>query len=190
MSPGSAAEAGARGYSIASLNTGYCRTPDIFDGYRSAASKAGREAPKERFGYLAIVGVGDTAEEGKRRADQILDYSRTTPRAASQFWFPPGYTSNEITAEMLHDRGPNMIQLRNGGEFRMQYGTVDEFIDAGVAFAGTPDMVFDQIKEFHDHVGGLGQLLMMGQGGHISHEDTVANLKLFSKEVLPRLEEL
>ena len=91
---------------------------------------------------------------------------------------------------MLHDRGPNMIQLRNGGEFRMQYGTVDEFIDAGVAFAGTPDMVFDQIKEFHDHVGGLGQLLMMGQGGHISHEDTVANLKLFSKEVLPRLEEL
>ena len=190
MSPGSAAEAGARCYSIASLNTGYCRTPDIFDGYRSAASKAGREAPKERFGYLAIVGVGDTAEEGKRRADQILDYSRTTPRAASQFWFPPGYTSNEITAEMLHDRGPNMIQLRNGGEFRMQYGTVDEFIDAGVAFAGTPDMVFDQIKEFHDHVGGLGQLLMMGQGGHISHEDTVANLKLFSKEVLPRLEEL
>ena len=72
----------------------------------------------------------------------------------------------------------------------MQYGTVDEFINAGVAFAGTPDMVFDQIKEFHDHVGGLGQLLMMGQGGHISHEDTVANLKLFSKEVLPRLEEL
>ena len=72
----------------------------------------------------------------------------------------------------------------------MQYGTVDEFIDAGVAFAGPPDMVFDQIKEFHDHVGGLGQLLMMGQGGHISHEDTVANLKLFSKEVLPRLEEL
>ena len=31
---------------------------------------------------------------------------------------------------------------------------------------------------------------MMGQGGHISHEDTVANLKLFSNEVLPRLEEL
>jgi len=31
---------------------------------------------------------------------------------------------------------------------------------------------------------------MMGQGGHISHEDTVANLKLFSKEVLPRVAEL
>ena len=190
MSPGSAAEAGSRGYSIASLNTGYLRTPEIFEGYRKAATDAGREAPTERFGYLAIVGVGDTDEEGKRRADQILDYSRTTPRAASQFWFPPGYTSNEITAQMLHNRGPNMIPLRNGGQFEMQFGTVDEFIDAGVAFAGTPDTVFEQIKEFHQHVGGLGQLLMMAQGGHISHDDTVSNLRLFSKEVLPRLSDL
>ena len=190
MSPGSAAEAGSRGYSIASLNTGYQRTPEIFEGYRKAATDAGREAPTERFGYLAIVGVGDTDEEGKRRADQILDYSRTTPRAASQFWFPPGYTSNEITAQMLHNRGPNMIPLRNGGQFEMQFGTVDEFIDAGVAFAGTPDTVFEQIKEFHQHVGGLGQLLMMAQGGHISHDDTVSNLRLFSKEVLPRLSDL
>jgi alkanesulfonate monooxygenase SsuD/methylene tetrahydromethanopterin reductase-like flavin-dependent oxidoreductase (luciferase family) len=190
MSPRSAAEAGSRGYSIASLNTGYLRTPEIFEGYRKAATDAGREAPTERFGYLAIVGVGDTDEEGKRRADQILDYSRTTPRAASQFWFPPGYTSNEITAQMLHNRGPNMIPLRNGGQFEMQFGTVDEFIDAGVAFAGTPDTVFEQIKEFHQHVGGLGQLLMMAQGGHISHDDTVSNLRLFSKEVLPRLSDL
>ena len=32
--------------------------------------------------------------------------------------------------------------------------------------------------------------LMMGQGGHITHEDTVDNLTLFSKEVLPRMAEL
>ena len=51
-------------------------------------------------------------------------------------------------------------------------------------------MVFDQIKEFNTHVGGFGHLLMMAQGGHISHADTVANLKRFSKEVLPRLKEL
>jgi hypothetical protein len=37
---------------------------------------------------------------------------------------------------------------------------------------------------------GFGHLLMMGQGGLLSHEDTVANLKLFSKAVLPRLDEL
>ena len=72
----------------------------------------------------------------------------------------------------------------------MQTGSVDEYIDAGIAFAGTPDTVYAQIKEFNDHVGGLGHLLMMGQGGHLSHEDTVGNLTLFSKEVLPRLQDL
>ena len=59
-----------------------------------------------------------------------------------------------------------------------------------LVFAGTPDDVWDQLKSFYDHVGGFGHLLMMGQGGHISHEDTVDNLTLFSKEVLPRLAEL
>ena len=31
---------------------------------------------------------------------------------------------------------------------------------------------------------------MMGHGGALSHADTVANLSLFAREVLPRLSEL
>ena len=54
----------------------------------------------------------------------------------------------------------------------------------------TPDQVYDQIARFYDLTGGFGNLLMMGQGGNLGHEDTVANLTLFSKEVLPRLQEL
>ena len=189
-SPGSAYEAGEKGHVIASLNTGYLKTPEIFDSYRKAAATVSRVPSKDRFAYLAIVGVGETDEQGREFAHQILDYSRTTPRTAPQFWFPPGYTSNEITAKKIHNRGPLMIPLRNGGEFVMQRGSVEEFVDAGVAFAGNPDTVYTQLHDFNEHVGGLGHLLMMGQGGHISHEDTVANLKLFSKEVLPRLADL
>lgn len=47
-----------------------------------------------------------------------------------------------------------------------------------------------QISQFNEHAGGLGHLLMMAQGGWIDHKETVANLQLFSKEVLPRLAEL
>jgi alkanesulfonate monooxygenase SsuD/methylene tetrahydromethanopterin reductase-like flavin-dependent oxidoreductase (luciferase family) len=65
--------------------------------------------------------------------------------------------------------------------------TVEEAIDAGLVFAGTPDDVWDQLKAFYDHVGGFGHLLMMGQGGLLGHAETVANLTLFSREVLPRL---
>jgi hypothetical protein len=38
--------------------------------------------------------------------------------------------------------------------------------------------------------GGFGNLLMFGQGGFLDHKDTVANITLFAKEVLPRLREL
>ena len=82
------------------------------------------------------------------------------------------------------------IQLRNGRQVDPNGASVEESIDAGICFAGTPDMVFEQMRAFYDHVGGFGHLLMMGQGGHITHEDTVDNLTLFSKEVLPRLAEL
>jgi hypothetical protein len=33
----------------------------------------------------------------------------------------------------------------------------------------------------------MGNLLMMGHAGKMSHADTVDNLTLFAKEVLPRL---
>ena len=189
-SQGSAAMVGARGYVMASLNTGFFRTPEIFETYRKQARASGNKTDKDRFAYLAIVGVGDTHEEGLRRAHQILDYSRTTPRVANQFWAPPGYTASVATGQMLKDPGVRTVALRDGSPVVMQTASVEEFVNAGIAFAGTPDEVFAQIKDFHEHVGGLGHLLMMGQGGHLNHEDTVSNLTLFSQEVLPRLAEL
>jgi hypothetical protein len=69
----------------------------------------------------------------------------------------------------------------------MQTGSIDEFIDAGIAFAGAPDNIFEQICEFDEHVDGLGHLLMKGQRGYLSYEGTVQNLTLFNQEVLPRL---
>ncbi len=189
-SPGSARLVGEKGYVVASLNTGYSATPTIFDAYRKGAEAAGHKVRPDRFAYLAMIGVGATEEEGRRRVDQILDYSRTTPRVLSQFQFPPGYAPAEAVGRELQRPSRRSITLRDGSKAPMQTGSVDDFINAGIAFAGTPDTVYAQIKEFYDHVGGLGHLLMMGQGGHLSHEDTVANLTLFSKEVLPRLQEL
>ena len=58
---------------------------------------------------------------------------------------------------------------------------------AGVAFAGTPAQVVEQVGEFASAVGGFEHLLMMGQGGFLDHEDTVANLTLFSEEALPAI---
>ena len=73
------------------------------------------------------------------------------------------------------------VQTKDGRPINPRTMTVEDAIDAGLVFAGTPDDVFDQLKAFYDHVGGFGHLLMMGQGGLISHEDTVANLTMFSR---------
>jgi alkanesulfonate monooxygenase SsuD/methylene tetrahydromethanopterin reductase-like flavin-dependent oxidoreductase (luciferase family) len=60
-------------------------------------------------------------------------------------------------------------------------------MDAGVLFCGTPDEVNEQIADFCRHCGGMGNLLMMGQGGELTHAQTVDNLELFAGEVYPRL---
>ena len=64
------------------------------------------------------------------------------------------------------------------------------FFHGGGWYGGTPDQVYDQLKKFYDHVGGFGNLLSMGQAGHLSHEDTKKSLTLLAKEVYPRLKEL
>jgi alkanesulfonate monooxygenase SsuD/methylene tetrahydromethanopterin reductase-like flavin-dependent oxidoreductase (luciferase family) len=148
----------------------------------------------QRLAYMALIGVGDTREEGERRADQILDYSRTSGIVAPQFMNPPGYASPAQSAQSLKASGGGFragrIQSRDGRAIDPRRMSVADAIDAGLSFAGTPDDVFDQLRAFYDHVGGFGHLLMMGQGGLLSHEETVANLSLFSEAVLPRLEEL
>ncbi|HXP02984.1 MAG TPA: LLM class flavin-dependent oxidoreductase [Stellaceae bacterium] len=193
-SQGSAREAAARGITIGVLNTGWAVTPGIFDAYRETAAKCGREATPHHLAYMALIGVGRTREEGWRRADQILDYSRTSGVVSPQFANPPGYVAPAMAAQAIKGSGTTAratrLQTRDGKPINPRTVGVEDAIGAGLVFAGTPDDVWDQLKSFYDHVGGFGHLLMMGQGGHISHEDTVDNLTLFSKEVLPRMAEL
>ena len=63
-------------------------------------------------------------------------------------------------------------------------------IAAGTMFAGTPDQVLAQIKKHWEFVGGYGQLLIMGQAGFLEHDDTVHGIKMFAREVYPRLKEM
>jgi hypothetical protein len=68
--------------------------------------------------------------------------------------------------------------------------TVEGAIAAGIMFAGMPDAVLAQFKKHYDHVGGYGHLLIMGQAGFLEHDDTVHGIRMFAREVYPRLREL
>jgi len=67
---------------------------------------------------------------------------------------------------------------------------VQQFMDTETVFAGTPDEVFNQLKTFNARMGGVGHLLFFGQGGHLDHRDAQENIRLFGREVAPRLLEL
>jgi alkanesulfonate monooxygenase SsuD/methylene tetrahydromethanopterin reductase-like flavin-dependent oxidoreductase (luciferase family) len=89
------------------------------------------------------------------------------------------------------------VTKRNGEVLKIGSGhgsgegvTTEDMVDAAIAFAGTPDDVYEQIVEFNRSAGGVGNLLIMAQGGDLPHVDTLDNLTLFAEEVLPRLQEL
>ena len=44
--------------------------------------------------------------------------------------------------------------------------------------------------DFYDKVGGFGHLVMIGRTGFMTHAEAEKGIKLFSKEVLPRLREI
>ncbi len=51
---------------------------------------------------------------------------------------------------------------RNGDPVDQRTATIEQLIESGTCFAGTPDDVYNQIKALHDSVGGFGNLLMFG----------------------------
>ena len=203
-SVGTARSVAERGHALITILGGW-QARTLFDTYRARALDLGREFPApDRFGYCALVGVGQTEEEGHQRAYKIAGYFRTTSIVGEAFMNPPGYMPPVANAQWLKR---NQTRGRAGAHFpattrdgrRLNIGsgagtglgvTSLDMIDAAIAFAGTPDQVYEQIREFAEHSGGLGNLMMMGQGGTLSHAETEANLTLFAREVLPRLQEL
>ncbi len=121
----------------------------------------------------------------------MAGYVRTSPVVYEPFVNPPGY--NTIGANVFAMKHPDklaFVRTRDGAPVNHLTATVDDFMAADTIFAGTPDEVFEQIKSFHEWCGGFGNLLFFGQGGDLNHADTCDNIRLFAKEVFPRLAEL
>lgn len=198
-----AASVAARGHTFATILAGW-NARKLYDTYRDSAAHAGRPDPDpSRFGYMALVGVGDTEAQGHERLRQVAGYFRATSVVGEAFVNPPGYMSARGNAEWLKR---NQVRGRAGSHFPATtrdgrvlkigsgHGTgsgvsAADMVDAAIAFAGTPDQVYSQIVELSEHVGGIGNLILMGQGGDMPHADASANLTLFAQEVLPRLAE-
>jgi alkanesulfonate monooxygenase SsuD/methylene tetrahydromethanopterin reductase-like flavin-dependent oxidoreductase (luciferase family) len=181
--------AAERGHVVGTLLSGGIARP-MFDAYRKRAAELGWTAGPDRLAYAAIIGVGHTREEGRRRADLVADYVRTSPVVAEPFTNPPGYNSVSANVALLKaGPGKNRFVGDDAGADRTK-ASLDDFMRSDTVFAGTPDDVYEQIKDFNERMGGIGHILFFGQGGFLDHKDTVENITLFAREVLPRVRAL
>ena len=76
---------------------------------------------------------------------------------APQFRNPPGYLSIEDNVRILRGETRRAPAPRTAASSTCTAG-VQELIDAGILFCGTPDQVYDQIIEFCEYCGGMGNL--------------------------------
>ncbi len=181
-SAGTAVPVARHQYVGAVFLAGYPRIRPIYDGFRAAYRAAhGVDTPLDRLAYCALIYVGDDDQKARDGAEKILWYM-TSNKVAPQWNNPPGYHPPPIAAQIMKGaRGGAGIPLKPKLDDQMARGNV---------FAGTPDQVYEQIKAFWEYSGGFGHLLMMGQAGFLSFEDTIRSMTLFSNEVYPRLKEL
>ncbi|MEW6454432.1 MAG: LLM class flavin-dependent oxidoreductase [Pseudomonadota bacterium] len=178
---------GEKGYVMATLGSGYATRP-LQDAYREGYfAKHRKHADADRFGYLGLVATADNEEEARRRGAMVATYLSSSAIVHLPFRNPPGYLTTDDYARMLRGESPPRSFTKDGRSINMYSASVQDLIDAGILFCGTPDQVTKQITDFCEYCGGMGNLLMMGHAGAMPHDATVDNLRLFAKEVMPAL---
>ncbi len=181
---------GERGYVIAVLGSGY-NTRMLYDAYREgyASTHNGAVPGPDRFAYLALFATAHNEAEARGRGELVAGYLRTGGNVYPPFKNPPGYLSVEDTAKLMRGFTPERSFTKDKRVIDMRTGSVQDLIDSVLMFCGTPDQCYRQIVDFIDYTGGLGNLLCMAQAGFLDHADTVDNLTLLAKEIMPRLKE-
>jgi alkanesulfonate monooxygenase SsuD/methylene tetrahydromethanopterin reductase-like flavin-dependent oxidoreductase (luciferase family) len=209
--PDTASEVGRRGMVNVLVLRGADGTKRAWAAYRRARAEAGLPAvTTDHFGYAALVYVGDTHEEGVRIGSQLLwflntslksapQYSKFLPGAVPPAFAPQVYRTAPAPAASGGGSGANGAARAMGEQpvasATRNVGTLigitaEQAMERGILFAGSPDTVYEQIMSFYKEVGGFDHLIMVGRSGFLTHAEAEKGIRLFSKEVLPRLREI
>jgi alkanesulfonate monooxygenase SsuD/methylene tetrahydromethanopterin reductase-like flavin-dependent oxidoreductase (luciferase family) len=210
--PDTASEVGRRGMINVLVLRGAEGTRRAWAAYRQARVDAGLPAVNsDHFAYAAFVYVGDTHEEGVRVGSKLLWFLNTSLKSAPQYSrFLPGTVPPQSAPQVYRTAptpsahtggsvGDTATPPANAAKSAASAGqnaatligmTAEQATERGILFVGNPDTVYRQIMDFYDKVGGFGHLVMVGRTGFMTHAEAEKGIKLFSKEVLPRLREI
>jgi alkanesulfonate monooxygenase SsuD/methylene tetrahydromethanopterin reductase-like flavin-dependent oxidoreductase (luciferase family) len=185
--PETSAELGRRGMVNVLVFRGPEETKRAWTAYRQARADAALPEPgPDRFGYAAFVYTGETDEEGMRVGSKLLWFLNTGLKSAPQYSkFLPGQIPPRAAPGLYRTTPPPGAALRPAAGL---IGiTAEQAIARGLMFAGNPDTVYRQIREFQDKAGNFEHLVLASRSGFMTHDEATRGLKLFAREVLPRL---
>ena len=201
--PATAAEVGRRGMVHVLVLRGPEGTKRAYDAHRRARAEAGLpKVTTDNFAYAALVYVGETEEEGREIGSKLLWFLNTSLKSAPQYskflpgTVPPQFAPDVYRTAPRPPSGADLVNAEKGvapasqNARKLMSITTDEAMRQGILFAGNPDSVYRQIMDFYDKVGGFGHLAMIGRSGFMTHAESEKGIRLFAKEVLPRLREI
>ena len=198
--PDTASEVGRRGMVNVLVLRGEDGTKRAWAAYRQARAEAGLPpVSTDHFAYAAFVYAGDTDEEGVRVGSKLLWFLNTSLKSAPQYTkFLPGAVPPQVAPQVYRTAprpsagaaGTRPVVSASQNAATLVGMTAEQATARGILFVGNPDTVYRQIAEFSDKVGGFGHLVMIGRSGFLTHAEAEKGIKLFSKDVLPRLKAL
>jgi alkanesulfonate monooxygenase SsuD/methylene tetrahydromethanopterin reductase-like flavin-dependent oxidoreductase (luciferase family) len=190
--PTTSAELGRRGIVNVMVFRTAEETARAWGAYRKARADAGLPEPgPDRFGHTAFVYTGDTDEEGVRVGSKLLWFLNTGLRSAPQYSkFLPGAVPAALAPALYTTKPRPGVPAAARPAAGLIGITAEQAMAKGLMFAGNPDSVYRQICEYRERVGPFEHLVLASRSGFMTHGEATKGLKLFAKEVLPRLREL
>jgi len=190
--PTTSAELGRRGIVNVMVFRTAEETARAWGSYRKARAEAGLPAPgPDRFGHTAFVYTGDTDEEGVRVGGKLLWFLNTALRSAPQYSkFLPGAVPAELAPALYTTKPRPGVPAAARPAAGLIGITAEQAMAKGLMFAGNPDSVYRQIREYRERVGPFEHLVLASRSGFMTHGEATKGLRLFAREVLPRLREL
>ncbi|HVR88314.1 MAG TPA: LLM class flavin-dependent oxidoreductase [Candidatus Limnocylindria bacterium] len=156
------------------------RAKEQFDLYRKLAGDQGWQPPPANFLYDHVIHVQTDGDAARRTIGEATTYFRKE-------LLGPITSSLEMVVQGTKYITPEERARRRGvGAETMATMDLPQQIEQGYVSVGTPDEVVEQLTRVIKHTG-VGVVNARFHVGTMTHEQAAASMRLFAKEVLPRV---
>jgi len=145
--------------------------------FREAGAEFGRPITEDDLLLARHVYVAETQKEAEALCKPNFEY---------YFQNLLGEVNNAAVKKIL-EMNPEMTLDQVKPPYPFETTPMEKMRDDGFVLVGTPDRVFQDLKAQYEELGGFGTFMAIVRMGAMPQEVVLRNVRLFGKEVIPRL---